>query len=90
MKNQIVKPVLKYNVIFDPCGEGGFTVMVPKLPGVITEGDTFEEALANIQDAIEGHLQILHEAGEDIPDPDEKTFTTTIDVRSPFGQFAGA
>ena len=89
MKKQIVKPVLKYNVIFDPCEEGGFTVTVPKLPGVITEGDTFEKAFANVQDAIEGYLQILHEAGENIPEPDEKTFTAMVDVRSPFGAFAG-
>ena len=90
MKKQIIKPVLKYNVVFDPCEEGGFTVTVPKLPGVITEGDTFEEAFANVKDAIEGYLQILHEAREDIPDPDEKTFTAMVDVRSPFGVFAGA
>lgn len=90
MRKRIIKPVLRYNVVFDPCEEGGFTVTVPKLPGVITEGDTFEEALANVQDAIEGFLQVLHEAGEDIPEPDEKTFTALVGVRSPFGAFAGA
>lgn len=90
MKKQIVRPVLKYNVLFDPCKEGGFTVTVPKLPGVITEGNTFEEAFANVQDAIEGYLQILHETGEEIPEPDEKTFTAIVDVRSPLGRFAGA
>ena len=35
--------VLKYNAVFEPCEEGGFTVTVPKLPGLVTEGDTFEK-----------------------------------------------
>lgn len=90
MKKRILKPVFKYHVVFDPCEEGGFTVTVPKLPGVVTEGDTFEEAFNNVQDAIKGYLQILYEAGEEIPEPDEKTFTAIVDVRSPFRRFAGA
>lgn len=90
MKKQIVHSVLKYNAVFDPCEEGGFTVTVPKLPGIITEGDSFEEATENVQNAIEGHLQILQEAGEEIPEPDEHTFTASVNVNAPIGHFIGA
>ena len=80
MAKKIVEKVLKYTAVFEPCEEGGFTVTVPKLPGVITEGDTFEEALKMVKDAISGYLQVLNTAGEDIPDPDEKSFTALVDV----------
>lgn len=42
-----------YEVILEPSNEGGFTVYVPSLPGCISEGDTEEEALDNIKDAID-------------------------------------
>ena len=42
---------------------------VPKLPGVVTEGDTFEEAVDNVRDAIDGYIKVLQEAGEEIPEP---------------------
>lgn len=72
--------VLSYNAIFDPSEEGGFTVTVPKLPGLTTEGDNYEEALANAKDAIIGYLQILSESGEDIPEPDVQSFSSPIIV----------
>lgn len=80
MSKKIVEKVLRYNAVFEPCEEGGFVVTVPKLSGVITEGDTYENALENVNDAIKGYLLVLSENGEDIPDPDEKTFTTPIDI----------
>lgn len=80
MARKIVEKVLRYNAVFEPCEEGGFTVIVPKLPGLVTEGDSFEEALKNVKDAIRGYVTLLQEDKEDIPDPDEKTFTTSVDV----------
>lgn len=44
-------------VILEPSDEGGFTVIVPALPGCISEGDTQEEALRNIREAIELYLE---------------------------------
>ena len=44
---------LQFSVIFTPQDEGGYTVEVPELPGCISEGDSFEEAEKNIQEAIE-------------------------------------
>ena len=60
--------ILSYTVILDPDDEGrGYTVTVPSLPGIVTEGRTFEEAMAMAKDAIEGHLEALAELGEPIP-----------------------
>jgi len=47
---------MKLKVVLEPSDEGGFTVYVPSLPGCITEGDTREEALANIREAIDLYL----------------------------------
>ncbi len=46
---------------------GGYTVFVPVLPGCISEGDTIEEALANIREAIEGYIEALKDLGKPIP-----------------------
>ena len=48
---------MKLKVILELSEEGGYTVYVPSLPGCISEGDTKEEALANIREAIELYLE---------------------------------
>lgn len=48
---------MKIKVILKPSDEGGYTVIVPSLPGCISEGDTKEEALKNIKEAIELYLE---------------------------------
>jgi predicted RNase H-like HicB family nuclease len=48
---------MRFKVILEPSDEGGFTVHVPVLPGCISEGETKEEALKNIQEAIELYLE---------------------------------
>lgn len=48
---------MKLKIVLEPSEEGGFTVFVPSLPGCISEGDTREEALANIREAIELYLE---------------------------------
>ena len=48
---------MRFKVVLEPSDEGGYTVYVPSLPGCISEGDTLEEALAIIQDAIELYLE---------------------------------
>jgi len=47
---------MKIQVILEPSDEGGFTAIVPSLPGCISEGNTKEEALKNIREAIELYL----------------------------------
>lgn len=46
-----------YKVVIEPCEEGGFTASIPKLPGCVSEGETYEEALANIKEAAELYLE---------------------------------
>ena len=48
---------MRFKVVLEPSDEGGFTVYVPSLPGYISEGDTVEDALKNIQEAIELYLE---------------------------------
>ena len=48
---------MKLKIILEPSEEGGFTVYVPSLPGCISEGDTRDDALKNIREAIELYLE---------------------------------
>jgi predicted RNase H-like HicB family nuclease len=48
---------MRLKVVIEPSDDGGFTVYVPALPGCLSEGDTEEEALANIQEAISLYLE---------------------------------
>ncbi len=48
---------MKLQVILEPSEEGGYTALVPGLPGCISEGDTREEAMANIREAAALYLE---------------------------------
>ena len=48
-------------VVLEPSEEGGYTVYVPSLPGCISEGDTRDEALENIREAIELYLETVED-----------------------------
>lgn len=51
------KAVVEYTVVFQEEKIGGFSVWVPDLPGCASQGDTFEEALRNIKEAIELYIE---------------------------------
>ncbi len=53
---------MTFKVVLEPSEEGGYTVYVPALPDCISEGDTLEEALQNIREAIELYLEPLTDA----------------------------
>lgn len=59
---------MKLRVILEPSDEGGFTVLVPALPGCISEGDTRAEALANIQEATHLYLEPVDDDATLSPD----------------------
>ena len=48
---------MRLKVVLEPSDEGGYTVYVPSLPGCISEGDTLDEALRNIREAIGLYLE---------------------------------
>ena len=73
----------RYSVVLIPADEGGFTVLVPALPGCNTEGDTFEEAVANARDAISLYLHVLSDRGEDIPAESGAALIVPLEVEIP-------
>jgi antitoxin HicB len=54
-------------VVFEPQPEGGFTVYSPDLPGMITQGDTIEEAAANAEEAIALYVESMRDRGKPVP-----------------------
>ena len=58
---------MKFLVLLTPGEDGYIVAECPTLPGCISQGETREEALANIQEAIRGYLASLHKHGEPIP-----------------------
>ena len=70
---------VKYLVTLREAEEGGYTVEVPALPGCISQGDSYEEALANIREAIVAYLAEL----EDDLNPDQQVLITEVMVELP-------
>ena len=61
-ENRISQKVYNYTAVFEPDQKaGGYTVTVPSLPGCISEGDSFEEALKNIKEATSLYLEVMKE-----------------------------
>lgn len=57
----------RYTVLFEPAEEGGYVATCPALPGLVTEGDTLDEAREMVKDAIRGYLESL--AKDHLPVP---------------------
>ena len=58
---------ISYRVLLRKEPEGGFTAIVPTLQGCISYGETIEEAIAMVKEAIEGYIESLKAHGEEIP-----------------------
>ena len=67
---------MRLRVVLEPSEEGGYTIYVPALPGCLSEGDTAEEALKNIREAIEVYLEPV----EDDWIPDENALQREIEL----------
>lgn len=83
MKKQLRHKVLEYTAIFEPAEEGGYVASVPALPGCTTQGESFEEAVAMVKDAIEGYLAVLKETGQTIPEEKSDLVITKVTVPNP-------
>lgn len=82
-KNSVIiraMKILNYTVIMTPDETGGYVVTCPALPGLVTEGDTLEEARAMAADAIRGYLDVLAEDGEPIPTDNSITEEIAVEV----------
>jgi antitoxin HicB len=58
---------MKLPLVFEPQPEGGFTVTSSLLPESITEGDSIEDALENVRDALAAVIEIYRETGRALP-----------------------
>jgi predicted RNase H-like HicB family nuclease len=67
---------MKIKAIIHQAEEGGYWAEVPALPGCITEGDTLEEVLDNLKDAIEGWLEVANESRQ--PEPMSKVVEIAV------------
>jgi predicted RNase H-like HicB family nuclease len=78
----IMKPmrILNFTVVMTPDLTGGYVVTCPALPGLVTEGDTLEEARAMATDAIQGYLESLKKDGEPIPTDESITEQLAVEV----------
>jgi len=70
---------MKYLVIIEK-GPNNFSAYVPDLPGCVSAGNTVNETLAGIQEAIEGHLEVMREYGDPIPEPSSEPAFVDIAV----------
>jgi predicted RNase H-like HicB family nuclease len=63
---------LEYPIVVEPLPAeegGGFLATAPDLPGCMSDGDTPEEAVANIQDAIAAWIEAARDLGHPVPKP---------------------
>ena len=58
----------RITVILTPQPEGGYTVTCEELPGLVTEGDSLEEALENVEDAFAATLELYEDFGRSLPE----------------------
>jgi predicted RNase H-like HicB family nuclease len=59
---------MKLRIVLEPSEDGGYTAVVPALPGCLSEGESREEALTNVQEAIELYLEPVENDWELSPD----------------------
>ena len=52
---------MKFKVKLEPCEEGGYAVWVPALPGCFSQGETIDECMKNIREAIELYLESMED-----------------------------
>ncbi len=70
---------MKYTVIIEP-GPNNYSAYVPDLPGCVSTGETYDEVVQNIREAIEGHLHVMREYGDPIPEPISQAASVEVAV----------
>ena len=65
---------MRFTVVLEQEPDEGFVASVPALPGCVSQGDTREDALRNIREAIEVYLEDCRESGDPIPSESGREF----------------
>jgi predicted RNase H-like HicB family nuclease len=65
---------MKYTVILQREEDGGYVATVPALPGCVSQGDSRQEAIKNVEEAIAVYLEDMQAAGEPIPAEDGREY----------------
>lgn len=68
---------MEYTIIIYRAEEGGYWAKVPSLPGCYSQGETIDETLANVKEAIESHIMALLEDGQEIPREERAIITSS-------------
>ena len=75
---------LQYSITIDPDIDGGYVAQIKDLPGCLTQGETLEETISNINEARELWLETAYEADDEIPLPStEETYSGKLLLRMP-------
>jgi antitoxin HicB len=73
-RKSLKKKIYQFTAVFEKNKDGGYTVTVPSLPGCISEGDTFDEVLKNIKEAITLYLEVMKKDKKKIKEEEEIIF----------------
>ena len=65
---------MRFTVVLERQDDGGFVASVPSLPGCVSQGDSRDEAMKNVREAIEVYIEDCRESGEPIPSESEREF----------------
>ena len=71
---------MQYSVVVHHAEEGGFWVDVPALPGCYSQGESVDESLRNVAEAIELYLEALRDEGRDAPRDSEVVYQVSVTV----------
>lgn len=71
---------MQYSVVVHTAEEGGFWVEVPALPGCYSQGESVEESLRNVSEAIELYLEVLRDDARDVPKDAEVVYQVSVPV----------
>jgi predicted RNase H-like HicB family nuclease len=71
----------RFTAVFEPAEDGGYVVTVPALPGLVTEGESLEEARRMVKEAVLGYLESLRKHGDEIPSEREAPRVQQVTVR---------
>ena len=69
---------MKVRVVLEPSEDGGYTAVVPSLLGCISEGETRDDALANIKEAIELYLEPVEDDFSSTPGAEVEAFESLL------------